>query len=571
MTTIPKQLFSCVGRTSFVPLLLWGLLFMGGCSKESDPNDVDVRTAARFRAGISAVSRTTGGGEEWVQDDRVGIFMLRHGGQLSAAGDLYADNVEYAVADAATGELAGATLYYPTDGTSVDFVAYYPYGGAVAADGYKYSVALGDQQRPEAIDVLYARVENRSRTPEPVALSFDHALSKVTFDVKGGAGFDADISGTAAATLEGMPAGASVNLQDGTVTAEAAGAIAMLRAAEAATGYAASFSAIIAPHGSLPGRKAVFTISGGRYEGSLPDGDLFEPGNHYTYPVTVEQTGLSFGEPSIVRWDTNEQNTSEATKVELETVFIPAGTFMMGSPDTEQGRSTSEVLHKVTLTRDFWMCKYEITNAQYAVFLNENGIGKDGKWSAWSDTENKHRVLIKEAPARGLVWDAGSGRWQPHDGCGNYPVVYVSWYGAKAYADWIGGRLPTEAEWEYACRAGTATAWHFGAEEAYLGEHDWYSVNSEDRTHEAGTRKPNPWGLYDMHGNVLEWCSDWYDHLGYAPDDATDPVGPATGQVRVARGGSWCLRADYTRSAYRSNAATFASHDALGFRVVFMP
>jgi formylglycine-generating enzyme required for sulfatase activity len=175
------------------------------------------------------------------------------------------------------------------------------------------------------------------------------------------------------------------------------------------------------------------------------------------------------------------------------------------------------------------------------------------------------------AHAWGVVWDTDHSKWNPQAGYDNYPVINVTWYGAKAYADWLGGSLPTEAQWEYACRAGTSTSYSFGA--GNIRDYAWYDDNSGDHTHPVGEKSPNAWGLYDMHGNVYEWCNDWYANYGSTPasDPVTNPTGPSTGANRVLRGGSWYSSAQYCRSAFRSDGdPDYADYD-IGFRVVLVP
>ena len=130
--------------------------------------------------------------------------------------------------------------------------------------------------------------------------------------------------------------------------------------------------------------------------------------------------------------------------------------------------------------------------------------------------------------------------------------------------------LPTEAQWEYACRAGSTTRYCFGDEESGLGEYAWYSANSGNKTHPVGEKKPNAWGLYDMHGNVCEWCQDWWKDGYYKESPVDDPTGAATGSNRVLRGGSWITPASSCRSAYRSHAPGNGNF-ILGLRVSRVP
>ena len=228
-------------------------------------------------------------------------------------------------------------------------------------------------------------------------------------------------------------------------------------------------------------------------------------------------------------------------KAFIEWATIPAGTFTMGSPPSEVGREAGETKHLVTLAA-FKMSKYEVTFEQYDLFCNATGRGRPN--------------------------DAGWGR-------GKRPVINVSWNDAVAFADWMGCRLPTEAEWEYACRAGTKTPFNTGdnlttLQANYNGNYP-YSNNAKgegrEKTMLVGSFSPNAWGLYDMHGNVWEWCSDWYDD--YSTGAQNDPKGPATGSFRVFRGGSWINGALRCRSAFRINFGSPVSRNGyMGFRLV---
>lgn len=258
----------------------------------------------------------------------------------------------------------------------------------------------------------------------------------------------------------------------------------------------------------------------------------------------------------------------------IPTAAIPAGTFTMGSPDTEINRSSNETQYAVTLSA-FRMSKYEITNAQYAAFLNAKSIGSDGIWAA--APVYKTQDLIYANTSWGLTY-SGS-QWVPVAGYENAPVINVTWYGATEYATYIGGTLPTEAQWEYACRAGTTTPFNTGALLTNLqANYYWASpyvagtntvTTYPGKTQTVGTYAANAYGLYDMHGNVWEWCSDWY---GTYPTTAqNNPIGAASGSDRVFRGGCWGINAQFCRSAFRSGYGPYYGDYFIGFRVVLVP
>ena len=256
----------------------------------------------------------------------------------------------------------------------------------------------------------------------------------------------------------------------------------------------------------------------------------------------------------------------------IQTVLIPAGMFLMGSPESEVSRDTNETQYPVTLTA-FRMSKYEITNAQYAAFLNAKSIGSNGSYAT---TGYGTQTLIY-AHSWGLTYSGT--QWVPVTGYENAPVINVTWYGATEYATYIGGTLPTEAQWEYACRAGTATPFNTGDFLTNLqANYNWAypyndGINSvttyPGMTQAVGTYPANAWGLFDMHGNVWEWCNDWYDT--YPTTTQTNPTGATTGSFRVFRGGSWGGYAQSCRSALRRNDGPSGCNNFIGFRVVFVP
>lgn len=232
----------------------------------------------------------------------------------------------------------------------------------------------------------------------------------------------------------------------------------------------------------------------------------------------------------------------QKNSIGIELVLIPAGEFAMGSPLSEKGRYYDEgPVHPVRITKPFYLGATEVTQGQWkAVMRTEPWKGKDN---------------VKEGD--------------------NYPVVHVNWYEAVEFCRRLSNherkkyRLPTEAEWEYACRAGSQTMYSFGDSEDELSQYGWHDGNAWDAcekyAHRIRQKAPNGWGLYDMHGNVWEWCSDWYG--AYPSARVSDPQGPRIGSYRVGRGGGWGNRLANVRSAYRGRSLPTSRDDSLGFRV----
>ena len=228
----------------------------------------------------------------------------------------------------------------------------------------------------------------------------------------------------------------------------------------------------------------------------------------------------------------------------IKLVLIPNGTFIMGSPIEEEGRYDNEVQHKVTISKDYYLGVTEVTQGQYEKVMGTN-----------PSNFQKQVILNKDSSM--------------------YPVEKVTWEDAVSFCKRLSElpdekkagrvyRLPTEAEWEYACRAESETAFYFGASSKLSDDFAWFG-NSNKQTHPVGEKKPNAWGLYDMHGNVFEWCGDWFNE--YPKGAISDPTGPKEGVLRVFRGGSWQSGAASGRSATRFFTAPFGRGDWIGVRV----
>jgi formylglycine-generating enzyme required for sulfatase activity len=252
----------------------------------------------------------------------------------------------------------------------------------------------------------------------------------------------------------------------------------------------------------------------------------------------------------------------------MKLALIPAGEFFMGSPDDSiEAEKHEKPSHRVRINKPFYLGVTEVTRGQFRRFVDAAGYQThaerdgEGGW-AWNNVAKRWEHDQK------FTWlNPGFEQTDEH------PVVIVSWEDAVAFAEWLAReehttyRLPTEAEWEYACRAGSTTRYSFGDDEARLGEYAWFDGNSENKTHPVGQKRPNAFGLYDMPGNVWELCADWYDEKYYASSPAADPPGATHASLHVIRGGSWFYAPFGCRPAFRRTIAPGHTGSITGFRV----
>jgi formylglycine-generating enzyme required for sulfatase activity len=277
--------------------------------------------------------------------------------------------------------------------------------------------------------------------------------------------------------------------------------------------------------------------------------------DQFMFEVLLDQLNTELYPWVTITWFVSEEyvTLSQASALfeevlGLKFVSIPAGTFMMGSPATESGRWDHEgPQHQVTISKGFELQATEVTQGQWVAVMGSNP----------SNFQSPEHCPGEHVESGGLRM------------CPNNPVEQVSWDMAQEFIQKLNSRgdgyryrLPTEAEWEYAARAGTTGP--------YAGDVDamaWYELNSGDMTHPVAKKQANAWGLYDMHGNVWEWTADWFG--SYRSGAVTDPTGPSTGSIRVYRGGSWSYGAQYCRSAYRNDLSPLFHDDGfLGFRLL---
>jgi formylglycine-generating enzyme required for sulfatase activity len=271
-------------------------------------------------------------------------------------------------------------------------------------------------------------------------------------------------------------------------------------------------------------------------------------GNHVITLIVEDSEGGS-AQTSIPIVIEEKPESTIANSFGMEFVYIEPGTFMMGSPADEPGHFPHETLHQVTLTQGYYMQITEVTQSQWKAVMGKN-------------------------PS--LFLDCG-------DDC---PVEGVSWLDAQDFIEELNAtgegtyRLPTEAEWEYACRAGTTTAFANGEiteiinpppcnYDPVLNDIGWYCDNANNQTYPVAQKEPNAWGLYDMHGNVFEWCQDWFGYYPAGP--VTDPINERVNNDKILRGGAWYSSPTYCRSATRFSVIPSYSDKAHGVRLVLVP
>jgi formylglycine-generating enzyme required for sulfatase activity len=299
--------------------------------------------------------------------------------------------------------------------------------------------------------------------------------------------------------------------------------------------------------------------------------------------------GQEYGNPGLPKTSTLNLGKGATLKLTL----IPAGKFMMGSKlsaeevakrfystNMDYLYKAEHPQHQVMISKPFYMGVTEVTRGQFAVFVADSGYKTTAEKEGWSYAYD----LMTWGKVTGISW-----RKTGFKQTDSHPVVCVSWDDAAAFCSWLKAKigrnvsLPTEAQWEYACRADTKTIYSFGDKAEKRNKHANYCEKScefdlswKDKSHDdgygftapVGSYKPNAWGLYDMHGNVYEWCRDWYDKSFYSRAKNVDPENTTRARYRVIRGGSWFSFAQFCRAASRLRSFSDRRDYSGGFRVV---
>mgnify|MGYP001785450338 CR=1 FL=1 len=552
--------FNIISRW-MLPVVAASVMVLAGssCSESSSEEEGPAlpSVAIKFDAQLYPLTRTDLNEKfrtSWKAGDAIGVFATTFGSELQSEGNVL--NNAKLVYDGSSWTLDNnPQAQWPSD-QPLDFYAYYPYNESFTNPldiTFNVQSEQGDADSFAASNLMLARTIGVARGAT-VCMMFYHALTlvDVVFEPMAAGTNDIEVQ------LSNVCNSVKVNLAASKLQAE-----------------------------SDESSRSDLTMY--QYPNTLEEGyeyrvwvpaQTVETGDHllkFRYSGWREMAGNMLQEKLSLPSGEVVSMKSEFVGY-LPLTRITADEFMMGTPENESGHSYMETQHKVILTKDYYIGTYEVTNSQYAQFLNAMDIPDvSGEMSSISAEVEGYGVqnLFQKSPNWNVYYDSTQGKWVPVLDKGNYPISYVTWYGAKAYADWIGGELPTEAQWEYACRAGTTTAWSFGDDYSVITDYAWCDENSKNNgPSEVGQLKPNPWGLYDMHGNLYEWCSDWFDYY-YGIENLTtdtvveDPVGPDSSMYKVMKGGSWFNYWHYLRSGYRNVYFPDACSDWNGFRVVF--
>lgn len=529
---------------SFVFQAAAACLLLAACQRdEATHRPPTTPNTIQFEIAIPATRTETGADfkSAWTAGDRIGIFAAPAGEPLQSS-----DNPLQNVALSFDGTSWTGDAVWPDGCAALDFYAYYPYDEA-AEDPCAIDFAVMTDQRGMtgelsnyALSDLMTAQTKDVQEGATVSLQFSHVLSMIQVSVPASPYKSMGPDETLMAYLSGVRPRATLDLNNGVTLDETAEpvAVTMYRVATE-RGEAHTFRALL-PAQTIDSKSGLFTFE------------------HSARQLFRDEPTDAPVETVAGRAETFERTLPDNL---YQTVLCKAGSFKMGA---NENNLWDAKIHMVTLTRPFHITRYEITNIQFATFLNDAGVGEDGKLATGLYPDQK----LIEPYARGLAWTAEEG-WQPAEGYADYPACNVSWYGADEFARWAGGALPTDAQWEYACRAGSDSNYYFGANGSDLTNYAWYSENNQSGgAHEVGLKLPNNWGLYDATGNVAEWVSDWLYYDEGAQTDPEHSVDP-DGYRKVKRGGHYASTPLDCYSAISGISSPDTCEPSIGFRIIF--
>ncbi|MCY4779654.1 SUMF1/EgtB/PvdO family nonheme iron enzyme [Sphingobacterium sp. UT-1RO-CII-1] len=482
--------------------------------------------------------------------DTVGLFIVPAGEALSSSNATYR-NVQIIF----DGQGWSGNVNWPAEGGLYDFYAYYPYSSAAAGGNSKFEVQSDQStwanfQKSDLMVAKSLAVAKGSTVP----LNFSHLMSMVQVNVGANAGKSQNPDKDMVVSLAGIKSRASYSLND--------------QAATGTESYLSNIKMYRVEQAGDANYNTTFT-----YRALLPAQDLSAKSNRLVFSqgnqtfVRAQDTKLT------LTTGTAHHITQPALDGLWQAVWVEPGIFQMGSPESDVNALKNEKpQHWVRLTKGFYMSKYAVTVEEYAQFLNAVSAQPDAYKFVYLPFSGERITLLQPVGNGGYpFFNYTDGKWQVKNEHIDMPVTIINFKAAKAYAHWAGGELPTEAQWEYACRAGTTTVWSFGKDPNDLNSYVWYGLTGS-YSKKVGLLAANPWGLYDMHGNVAEYClpNGNYPSQSNTPQTAiVDPVEENAGHT--LRGGSFKSTSSLTRSAVRDQHAPTSAGNITtynGFRII---
>lgn len=570
----------------YFTLLLFNLLLLFSCNS----NNEDI--APINDDSLSTIRMVDG---NWEANDAIGVFFVKDGANLNDPTDILYENIKYEYDNSTPSppwqqsgykafKINSANVpYYPVDDSKIQAIAYYPYNSSWSSINGIYNIDVSNQSKQQDIDLLYAPITTgnykKTNASNPINLDFYHKLSRLILDIKAGEGVsEDDIKKDLTIELNNYIYKGVFSLATGNVSPSGSDkkSINPYKATSASSGHLVRYEAILIPQTTS---SIDFFIGTTKYSLELKNSKgatlELESGTQYVYSITITKTTIIIEGEEIVDWGNTNNSKDGQVNPYIEFVDIRHGTFWMGSEVTHPiGVMTNNYqknVHKVTLSKDFKLSTYPITNRLFAYFLNAYGVGADGKSPIGKlhATQPLVKDCITENEKWGVTFNSITNKWVPAPGMDEHPAVWLSWYGADAFAKWYGGRLPTEAEWEYACWADLRKdPYILGSSAEYatpdgtnlnLGDYMWIT----DSTKPVGGKDPNKWGLHDMMGNITEWINDNFDL--YTTTDAIDPNPAGNGSGKVLRGSNPWNTMEEASSRYVDTEEKM--YAATGFRI----
>jgi formylglycine-generating enzyme required for sulfatase activity len=557
---------------------LIGAILLIRCSSE-DGQGISGDNLVRFNSqltNVSLVSRSSDilnpnvlTKENWMSGDTIGVYMKHNDSKPLSEENIIMDNHRYLSTgdNVSTSIFIPATkedeIYYPNLG--IDFISYYPYKSTIGK-GYLYPIEISNQRDPSKIDLLYAISDVGGLSGKgDVPLLFEHQLSKLVLNLEPDLTVKevSDVWNTLFVVASGFYTRADFSLTDKVISNR--DEIKDIIAARTLDGMRVEL--VLIPQTVEKNMYLDFRLQGnsGKLQWNIPEGKVFEAGKQYEYTVSIKTTWVEVFEGEIRPWeevppfDNIAWGTSSDTQYGL--TKITGGEYYIGSPENV-GEENEHPRHKVEVG-SFWISSYEITNKQYAEFLNEISSCEMINVEELINIEHSNTKIKNDADT---IWVVDS-LWA------DYPVVNVTWHGARKFAQWLGGDLPTEAEWETACREAKNDDGLFSFQKGYeIVNHSNfvnYGQTSDNGIVRVDSLLPNAIKLYNMHGNVYEWC---LDVVGRNAEGSPAPYNYNVSLEKKyypIRGGSWKTTLDKCRSAVRVCHLPDYTADDIGFRVVF--